>query len=318
MSHRTARFTVSGRPTAGGATSRRGFTLVELLVVIAIIGVLIALLLPAVQAAREAARRMQCSNHLKQIALALNTYEGAFGVYPPARAGSPKETDFAISGFVLILPQLDLQTHYDAFDFKDGPWAYNTTWTVGNADAIAERPEVYVCPSDESERFSTHTELDGVWNGVGSAATGSYAFCAGSLGAGTGLNNAIKFANNGVFFYLSCMKEIDITDGLTNTLFVGEVVEGHTRNSSNIWSRAIREMDSTRSTSNPLNTFPGEPICITSYGLCVNGAFASRHPGGANFAFGDGHVAFLPENIAFKVYQGLSTRDRAETLREEY
>jgi len=303
---------------------RNAFTLVELLVVIAIIGILIALLLPAVQAAREAARRMECANHLKQIALALGGYEGAYKVYPPGRMGwdlydEPGVTAVqrvGTSGLVMILPQLELQTLYDMFDFSSGPWTYTSIWLQTNAAAIAERPNVYVCPSDDSEPISDEPEVGPAYPTYGHpVATGSYALVVGTYGASKAYS--VKYANTGVFFYVETMKVNDITDGLSKTMFVGEVVEGHTQNSSNIWSRGLREMDTLRSTANPLNTWPGEPTYFTEYGLMVNGAFASRHPGGANFAFGDGHVEFLDENIAWDVYQALSTRAGSEVFGDE-
>jgi prepilin-type processing-associated H-X9-DG protein len=77
-------------------------------------------------------------------------------------------------------------------------------------------------------------------------------------------------------------------------------------------------MDTLRSTSNPLNIWPGESIYMVNYDLKVNGAFASRHPGGANFAFGDGHVVFINENIAMFVYQALSTRDGGESIPDNF
>jgi len=305
--------------------SRRAFTLVELLVVIAIIGVLVALLLPAVQAAREAARRMECASNLKQIALAVNGYEGAYKVFPPGRVGydgsaSPGVHKVGTSGLVMILPYLEQQAVYDRFDFTDGPWSYSDDWYEGtNGDAIAQRPKVYVCPSDDSEPFSLDTVVGGTYEIDGKAATGSYALVEGTHGAGVKgtLYDAIKYDNTGVFYYIETMKVSDVTDGLNHTMLVGEVVEAHTLNSSNIWSRGLREMDTLRSTSNPLNTWPGEGVVITRYGLRVNGAFASRHPGGANFAFGDGHVEFLEENIALDVYRALSTRDGNEVFDDE-
>jgi len=97
-------------------------------------------------------------------------------------------------------------------------------------------------------------------------------------------------------------------------MVLGEVVDGHTQNSSNIWTRAIRFMDCQRSTDNPLNSMPGSPVVTTQYGLRVNVAFASRHPSGCQFAFGDGRVAFLGESINPAVYMALSTREGDEAV----
>jgi len=310
-------------------SQRRGFTLVELLVVIAIIGVLIALLLPAVQAAREAARRMQCASNLKQIGLALGAYEDHFGRYPSSRTGCDEvsrecptqDQTTGISGLVAILPMVEQQTLYDMFDFTTAPWkrqAYGLNWVPTNADAIAQRPSVYVCPSDSAEPFAVRES--GVYNwGLSlsdvKVATGSYALVSGTLGAKSGgPTYDMKHNNTGVFFYLQDLCQKDVTDGLSSTLFAGEVVDGHAGNSTNAWSTAAREMDVHRSTSNPLNTAPGEGWTIVRYGISVNGAFGSRHPGGANFSFGDGHVEFLEENISMRIYQALSTRAGGEVL----
>ena len=304
-----------------------GFTLVELLVVIAIIGILIALLLPAVQAAREAARRMQCGSNMKQIALALVAYENNFGHFPPSRVGCDGSSSYCnsayersgASGLVMILPQVEQQVIYDMFDFDAGPWipgSFGIDWLTTNANAIAQRPAVYVCPSDDSEPYSQKTlNTEGIDYANTPIATGSFALVAGSLGAEGGKASLeIKYENNGVFIYFYPMCSQDITDGLSKTMFVGEVVESHTNDSSNIWSYGNRELDIHRSTSNPLNTWPAEGATIDMYGLHINGAFASRHPGGANFAFGDGHVQFLGENIDFNLYQYLSTRADGENV----
>ena len=109
--------------------------------------------------------------------------------------------------------------------------------------------------------------------------------------------------------YLKRFKFTKCTDGLSKTLMVGEVVDGHTRDSSNIWTRGLRNLDSFRTTANPLNTWPGTGVIDTGSGTKVNGAFASRHPGGCQFVFGDGHVAMLNESIDQDIYEALSTRD---------
>ena len=297
-----------------------GFTLVELLVVIAIIGILIALLLPAVQAAREAARRAQCSNNLKQIGLALINYESAFKMFPPGRTGcdghetlcSEIEQRVGTSGLVAILPYMEQQATYDRFDFTDGPWGYTTTWYAKNRDAVAQVVTAYRCPSSDAEPYSEHPAVGTAYNiGDGKAAVGDYAFCSGTLSVHSG---DYKYSNDGVFYYLTAHKVRDISDGLKCTLFAGEVLEPHAWNSSNIWSRALRFMDCLRSTNNPLNTLPGEGIVNDDYGYAVNAAFGSKHPGGSQFVFGDGHVSFLSENIDWTIYQYLATRSGGEPI----
>ncbi len=275
--------------------------------------------------AREAARRMQCGNNMKQIVLALASYENAFGVYPPSRIGCDGKSSCTVpqragtSTFVLILPQMDQQPLYSLFDFDVGIWVTTQpgySWlaaTTSHRKAISERPEVYVCPSDESAPFSQRTDEPHLnrHNLTNAAATGSYATVAGSLGAANRSGGDYKYDNNGVFYYRTPTKLGDITDGTSKTMFVGEVVESHTSLSSNIWTKAVREKDCHRSTSNPLNTWPGEPDTL---GDGCNGAFASRHPAGANFGFGDGHVEFLEENISLFVYRALSTRSNDEII----
>jgi prepilin-type N-terminal cleavage/methylation domain-containing protein/prepilin-type processing-associated H-X9-DG protein len=307
-----------------------GFTLVELLVVIAIIGILVALLLPAIQAAREAARRAQCVNNLKQLGLALHGHHDAQKHLPPGRLGCDGsgpaslcagQTDTfrsGMSGFVFLLPYLEEPALYALYDKSLPIWPRTTAWyTANNLQLVAARPSVMVCPSDQALAFSENTLIDSsvsVYSlpAGAQAAVGSYAFVAGTLGVSTA--GDAKFANDGLFYYVVTHKFTKVTDGTSHTMMVGEVIDGHTQNSSNIWTRAVRSMDSQRSTDNPLNTWPGQPIASTQYGLAVNGAFASRHPGGCQFVFGDAHVEFLQENLDAKIYNALATRAGNETL----
>ena len=314
-----------------------GFTLVELCVVMAIVGLVTALLFPAVQAAREVARRTQCASNLKQIGVALLNYEMQLGRFPPGRVGcdgiggvrrcdvSKPRQYVATSGFVMLLPFMEQDSLYDQFDFTLGPWIDDGSayWVRYNSDAIAQRPEVLVCPSDHSKPYSTDPAFVPWYYTRGyPAATGNYAFVSGKYGAWHGLSDSssnymVKYDNTGPFVYKVSYRARDITDGLSNTLFVGEVIDAHLPESSNIWTRAVREMDTMRSTSNPINTLPGGPVYLDRYEIKVNGAFASRHSGGANFMFGDGRVRFLSENIGLDVYQALSTRNLGEPIDNE-
>jgi prepilin-type processing-associated H-X9-DG protein len=126
----------------------------------------------------------------------------------------------------------------------------------------------------------------------------------------------LKYTNTGVFFYVKQFKVSQITDGLSKTFFIGETIEGHLARSSNIWTNGNR-CNLLRSTANPLNTPPGlnggaglidNPGTNGCTGGCVNCSFVSKHPSGANFAFGDGHVAFISDSINLTTYQWLSTR----------
>ena len=304
----------------------RGFTLVELLVVIAIIGVLVALLLPAVQAARESARRMQCVNNEKQIGLALLNYEGAHGKFPAGRHGcdgsvnhpGPSggllngcQTDTpirrsAMSGFVKLLPFLELQPLYDVLDLSDqnaiiwpvaaGSDEANLSFvdwaTPELQQALNRRPDVFVCPSADSNPVPDTLVYA---SAALQPATGDYAFCSGHRGPTWQRGYLpVKADNSGIFFYIREIEMREIEDGTSNTLFGGEVLDSHTIDSSNIWSRAERLLDSLRSTDNPVNT----PA--------------------ANFLFADGRVEFISDDIDLPTYQAMGTRASQELDPNDY
>jgi prepilin-type processing-associated H-X9-DG protein/prepilin-type N-terminal cleavage/methylation domain-containing protein len=301
----------------------RAFSLVELLVVIAIVGTLIALLLPAIQAARESARRATCSNHQKEVGLAILNYEAAHGVFPAGRIGCddsgethdiavcppglPAEKKTGASGFIEILPQLDQQPLYDRIDVHQGGlWNRNVDdlrWygDPGKCRGVKELLGVLVCPSEQADPLSE------VYAPV-LAATSSYAFVQGSLGPDVPTEIA-KFDNNGLFLYVIRRQAKQVSDGLSNTLMLGEVTLSDMWESSNTWSYALVNADCLRSTANPLNTRPGAGKHLIDR---QNGAFSSRHPGGAVFCFADGHVSFVAENVELLVYQAASTIDGDE------
>jgi prepilin-type N-terminal cleavage/methylation domain-containing protein/prepilin-type processing-associated H-X9-DG protein len=294
-----------------------GFSLVELLVVMAIVAILIGLLLPAVQMAREAARRSACANHLKQVGLAMLEFEVAQGELPPGRvgcddtgdtmpiqvcpAGLAPEQKTAASGYILLLPYLEHQPLYDRLSIDAGGlWNRNVDdldWYYDRAkyNSIKQRIDVLICPSDGSQALSN------VYAPV-MAATGSYALVQGTLGPGTPLHR-VKFENDGAFLYVARRKTNQITDGLSSTFLIGEVLLADTWESSNTWTYALALADCLRTTHNPLNTRPGAGETVDRQ----NGAFGSEHPGGAQFAYGDGHVEFFADEIDMDVYRGLST-----------
>jgi len=297
----------------------RSFTLIELLVVIAIIAILIALLLPAVQQAREAARRTQCKNNLKQIGLAFANYESTHKIYPPGRLGcdgistgpcngNPNFTRVGLSAFVMLLPQLEATNLYNQFDKNDIAWGTTTTWMAANKAAVETRPNFYVCPSDVSKASK-------LLNGL-NCATGSYALVHGTMGPSNGISGEMKVSNTGAFNYKTPYAVRDFIDGLSSTIFVGEVQDAHADNSQNVWTVGSRHLDCLRTTENPINTPPGTGITTSPYGVPLNGAFGSEHVGGAQFLFGDGHVSFLSENLSLVVYQALSTRANGEVVGE--
>ncbi|MBN1909172.1 MAG: DUF1559 domain-containing protein [Pirellulales bacterium] len=310
-------------------SGRRAFTLVELLVVIAIIGILIALLLPAVQAAREAARRIQCGKNLKMIALAVNAYETAHKVFPPGRLGCDGKTSptaypaycgnavypsgmAGTSTLVSILPYMEMQTLFDLFDLSLGPWSDNipAAWTPANLAAVAQRPGAYVCPSDNAEPFTTFA----AHTGDSPVATGSYAMVLGSKGPPL-YDVPVKYENNGLFQYRIQFAVRDVTDGLSNTLCVGEVVDAHTQDSLNMWTAGFRNFSCLRSTVNPINTPPGMGTLDESWPpVKWNAAFGSHHTGGAQFGFADGHVTFITDDIDLATYRCLSDRADGSAL----
>jgi prepilin-type N-terminal cleavage/methylation domain-containing protein len=296
--------------------AKRGFTLVELLVVIAIIGILIALLLPAVQAAREAARRMACSNNLKQIGLAIHNYEQANKCMPVSwsyRPGYPADVGKRRSWTVMILPYLEKSTIYTKIDMTQ------TMLVAPNLPLIQENLEVVLCASDGNARKPLK-RTDAAANIV--LALTSYAGCVGdhynNVDEGNGYpprygNGSIDAATTrGVLSrYGYSAPFADITDGLSRTFAVGEVVPSWC-----VWQDWGHQSFAT--TAYPLNyrnrDFAMGVLPPTDANNSIG--FRSLHASGAQFAFCDASVQFINEAIDVLIYRALASRAGREIVGE--
>lgn len=322
---------------------RSGFTLVELLVVIAIIGVLIALLLPAVQQAREAARRSQCINNLKQHGLALHNFHDTFGRFPPgttnnlAPFGTAPSRRWGTGWMVHILPYVELGNVYDIIDFSEH-WNGGSVSDACGADAGSPIFKIYECPS-----ASLSQELG---NDAVKTMIADYISIAGVVDGFAGItatnqNNTDNGVSglNGVLYYNSRTTFASITDGSSNTMAVSEVgawlkdssgnkkdyrsvqygfnmgtigLADNTTNLPGSGSTEGRAFNTTtlRYAINQIEPFSGS---CSSEGVCGNygnnSPLRSDHPGGVNALFADGSIHFLAETIDLPTFGNLGARN---------
>jgi len=261
--------------------SARGFTLVELLVVIAIIGMLIALLLPAVQAAREAARRSSCTNNLHQIGIGLQNYCNACGRLPPGgvelRIGASNTHKRNLAWSVFLLPHIEQTPLYEKLDLNkpfDDP---------ANEEAAAVVIEVYVCPSSRRGRKLSQGRGPTDYGGI----------------------NGTRFVNrnnppNGTMLYDKWLDTAHIRDGMSNTLTVAEASgwpDGQWVNARNVFDVAEN-----------INYTPRP-------GRMIENEIQSEHPDGANGLFCDGSVRYMNENMDQNTLAAICTRAQGDIVK---
>jgi prepilin-type N-terminal cleavage/methylation domain-containing protein/prepilin-type processing-associated H-X9-DG protein len=315
----------------------RGFTLIELLVVIAIIGVLIALLLPAVQQAREAARRTQCTNNLKQIGLALHMYADTQGCFPPGNQGPIHQ----FSPLARVFPYLEQNALFAAFNFDLGLRAGgNAPVRPENLTATQTVVTVFLCPSDPNNR----RVLDPQYRPANYVGT-----------VGTGVPDSGNFLDpwpDGVCFVSSAVRLADVTDGLSQTTVMSESLVGSGQNTAAGGQGDIRRQYLHLGTEQPPRTIPTPANCAMgssfpwrgdrNYGWAVGRldtalynhflrpndqqpdcyhthvrgwkAARSEHAGGVNVLLGDGHVQFVKDTVSLPIWRALATRSGGEVV----
>lgn len=274
--------------------NRRAFTLIEMLTIGLIVALLVGMVLPAVQQARDAARRMQCRCHLMQVGVALRNYESAHGGLPPGTVDpqppirSNNAQGYHFGWIVQILPHLEEANAFYDFDFSV------SVHDKRNLNACSTLVTVLHCPS--------------AWGGRGSS---TYAACHHDVEA------PIDVDNSGVMFANSFVRREDVTDGAANTIFVGESAA----NDFFGWASGTRAtLRNTGTPMTPVKTAPGGmlPVVVPNLPAMWVGGFSSTHSGGANFLFGDGSVRFLNEGISMAVYRQLGNRADGELLGGPY
>ncbi len=317
---------------------RRAFTLIELLVVIAIIGILISLLLPAVQKVREAANRAKCQSNLKQFGLALQNYHDTMGFFPGVRDSYP----LAFSAHAHLLPFMEQDNLYRLIDFT-GARGATSTYKGVNAQAAETPVPIFSCPSDQGSVSGGMGAVPGVTFGGT-----NYVSCVGTGASSSGVVNGDYVTGDGVFLLTYHVAIKDITDGLSNTAAFSESLYGNGLPAQSPGSPpvdpALLATDINGSAMDPstcaaTTTVTGQrgdrwinggylstaynhfttpnsttPDCLNTannYGLKTA---RSRHPGGVNLLLCDGSVHFVTNGINLKTWQALATRAGGEVI----
>ncbi|MCI0334576.1 MAG: DUF1559 domain-containing protein [Planctomycetes bacterium] len=290
--------TIHPMPRRPESACGRGFTLVELLVTISIIGVLVGLLIPAVQSARESSRRAHCTNNLKQIGLAFHEYELHMGKYPLGVAASKSDGDpTGVAGFgwaTSLLPHLQQRALYNRLTLPMGQLHDVMQTPVGRDLAQVPLPS-FRCPSDTGYELNDNRPFAGAKYGDTHAAKSNY--------IGNHGTRFITFAEKqsnyradsfGLLWPGSNCTEASVTDGTSNTILVGE---RRSEDWGGVWI-GVRDYNSDGDLG-LRQVFGISDVKINALGEDARRGFSSNHPGGALFVFADGHVEFIDEEIQF-------------------
>ncbi len=321
-------------------TSRAsGFTLIELLVVIAIIAILIALLLPAVQQAREAARRTQCKNNLKQYGLALHNYHDVHNAFPIGANYDGNWNNGPVGWQVRILPFTEQVGLYNLMNFKGGATGpFGVDLVLPDGKALRQKEVPYSkCPSDASP------SPDGNWaqasyggsmgaNRVPSANGACNPFLTPNVhypdpGGQVDHGNTTSLTQISGMFGRVLNEKIgmrDVTDGTTNTIFVGEILPSCNDHGGGWWHfngmanghASVHVPINMKTTCNApykpqTSEFPG---CEAQSNWNLSWGFRSSHVGGAQFLLVDGSVRFISQNIDYNTYQRLGRRNDGQVI----
>ena len=320
--------------------SRSAFTLVELLVVIAIIGVLVALLLPAVQMAREAARRLACTNNLAQLSAAIQNYEMAHAVYPPGTMNPTGPIANLPVGYhqnwiSQLTPYMEERNTWNAIDFDVSVYDPKNQAPARHAIPLLFCPSSVAMSVQAPPALQPATESDGAEPSLEANAMDSISGSGDVEVAVTcyaGCYDArevpINVDNNGVFFLNSRLRYEDILDGSSYTIFVGEKLPEPTELG---WMSGTRS--TLRNAGTGINFYKGvgfggsgetyvdllqssqlSPDMAATKRVLLNGSFGSRHPAGANFMLGDGSVRFFTETIDSSLFGNLANRADGQML----
>jgi len=309
-----------------------GFTLVELLVVIAIIGILVTLLLPAVQAAREAARRTQCINNQKQQGLGLHNFANAHGHFPPGDKVKNPDGMRGFNVFYHIFPYIERADSWDRFEMTDLVYG---SYSARNCEIRRQEIRTYQCPSDGAEGKRINFQSD-----YGPLSLGNCAYACsvdGYRNNNGGYPNLTFDSPTGrrpVLYFDSDTTFRDISDGSSKTIVLSEMLVGVDKNSPEVnpsvdirglWSdsfgcsfsgklspnSSLGDECQTNCRDRPLDGLPAEPHHFPYWGHWANAA-RSRHPGGVNACMADGSVHFVRETIHIDLWRALISADGDE------